>query len=189
MDYAAIVLAGGASRRMGGVLKPLLTVDGVALLDRVLRAVGDADPIVVVGPSEVERPGIAVRVREEPPGGGPVAGIAAGIRACGNAEFVAVLAGDLPFVTPDAIRRLHAALTAHAECAVFVDDEGRPQSMVAMWRADSLQAALAEQPAAGRSVRSLMARPITAVPWTDGLPQPWYDCDTPEELKEAHRWL
>ncbi|NED13442.1 NTP transferase domain-containing protein, partial [Streptomyces sp. SID9124] len=47
--YDAIVLAGGAAKRLGGADKPALRVGGRALLDRVLAACADARATVVVG--------------------------------------------------------------------------------------------------------------------------------------------
>src|ERR1044071_3785091 len=96
--YAAIVLAGGEASRMGRVLKPLLLVKGEPILARVLRALHDADRIVVVGPGELRSamPGHAILTREDPPGGGPVRGLAAGWALCGGAGEVAIVAADLP---------------------------------------------------------------------------------------------
>ncbi|MGW5673394.1 NTP transferase domain-containing protein, partial [Micromonospora sp. NPDC003776] len=47
--YAAVVLSGGAARRMGGVDKPARPVGGRPMLHRVLAAVADADQRLVVG--------------------------------------------------------------------------------------------------------------------------------------------
>ncbi|BBA98779.1 putative molybdopterin-guanine dinucleotide biosynthesis protein [Actinacidiphila reveromycinica] len=76
--YDAVVPAGGAARRLGGTDKPALTVGGRQLLDRVLAACAAAGETVVVGPRRpTARP---VRwAREEPPGGGPVPALAAGL--------------------------------------------------------------------------------------------------------------
>ena len=95
--WAAVVLAGGGSRRMG-TDKLSAEVGGVALLDRVLSAVRGADDVVAVGP---ERPTeLPVRwCREEPVGGGPAAALGAGLRQLLSCSpLVAVLAGELPLV-------------------------------------------------------------------------------------------
>lgn len=47
--YDAIVLAGGAAKRLGGADKPGVRVGGRALLDRVLGACTGAGTTVVVG--------------------------------------------------------------------------------------------------------------------------------------------
>ncbi|MGW5560737.1 molybdenum cofactor guanylyltransferase [Micromonospora sp. NPDC003944] len=101
--YGAVVLAGGAARRMGGVDKPALPVGGRAMRDRVFAAVTDATPRVLVGPADAVPPGVRV-VREDPPGGGPVAAAAAGLALLdSDTSLVALLAADLPLLTRAAI--------------------------------------------------------------------------------------
>ncbi|MGO4426310.1 NTP transferase domain-containing protein, partial [Streptomyces sp. MCAF7] len=50
MTYDAVILAGGAARRLGGADKPALRVGARPLLDRVLDACRGAERTVVVGP-------------------------------------------------------------------------------------------------------------------------------------------
>ncbi|UEJ82960.1 NTP transferase domain-containing protein [Brachybacterium halotolerans subsp. kimchii] len=76
---ALIVLGGGEGRRLGGVSKPDLLLGGRRLLDRVLDAGSECAPRVVVAPETVEVPSGVLRTLEDPPAGGPVAGIAAGL--------------------------------------------------------------------------------------------------------------
>lgn len=104
--YDAVILAGGAARRLAGADKPGLLVGGVSLLDRVLGAVAGAGRIVVAGPTRPTRREV-VWVREDPPGGGPVAGLAAALPRV-RADVVVLLAADLPFVTAGLIERLVA---------------------------------------------------------------------------------
>ena len=97
MRHDAIVLAGGTGRRLGGVLKPQVTVRGRRLLDHVLDATAQARRVVVVAPETVPVPDGVVRTLEDPPHGGPVAGVAAGLAALGEAApVVLLLACDLP---------------------------------------------------------------------------------------------
>ncbi|MFI7247581.1 molybdenum cofactor guanylyltransferase [Micromonospora chalcea] len=108
--YAAVVLAGGAARRMGGVDKPARPVGGRPMLHRVLAAVADADQRIVVGPSGPVPDGVRT-TREEPPGGGPVAAIAAGLALLDpGTTTVALLAADLPLLTAAAVTELRRAL-------------------------------------------------------------------------------
>ncbi|MDQ0788095.1 NTP transferase domain-containing protein [Streptomyces sp. B3I8] len=139
--FDAVVLAGGAARRLGGADKPGVRVGGRALLDRVLSACADAAVTVVVAdPRPTARP---VRwACEEPPGGGPVAALDAGLRHT-TAPVVVVLSADLPFLGMATVRRLTAALAASgAEGALLSDAEGRDQPLVAAYRADALRRAL-----------------------------------------------
>ncbi|MCO1616920.1 NTP transferase domain-containing protein [Micromonospora sp. CPM1] len=110
--YAAILLAGGAARRMGGVDKPARAVGGRPMLHRVLDAVADADQRIVVGSSGPLPRGVRT-AREEPPGGGPVAATAAGLAWLDpGTTTVAVLAADLPLLTTAAVAELRRALDA-----------------------------------------------------------------------------
>jgi molybdopterin-guanine dinucleotide biosynthesis protein A len=183
VSFAAIVLAGGRARRMGGAFKPLLAVGGVPMLHRVLGALREAgaDPIVVVGPSELDiHIGWAWRTQEEPPEGGPVAAVAAGLALCDDADEVAVVGGDLPFLTAAALSRLRHG----GDASVYVDD--RRQPMVCLWRGAALKAALGT---GARSMNGLLDAVRTQeVRWSGEGPPPWYDCDTPEALEEAQRW-
>ena len=112
--YAAVVLAGGAARRMGGVDKPARPVGGRPMLHRVLAAVADADQRIVVGPS-VPLPDGVRTTREEPPGGGPVAAIADGLALLDpGTTTVALLAADLPLLTAAAVTELRRALDTPA---------------------------------------------------------------------------
>ncbi|MBB2922821.1 NTP transferase domain-containing protein [Cellulomonas cellasea] len=91
LTYDALVLAGGRARRLGGVSKPDVVVSGRRLLAHVLDAAeagpgGGARRIVVVAPGSVAVPGGVLRTLEDPPDGGPVAGIAAGLAALGRED-------------------------------------------------------------------------------------------------------
>ncbi|WP_016700277.1 molybdenum cofactor guanylyltransferase [Actinoalloteichus spitiensis] len=165
----ALVLAGGGSRRFRGGDKTTLLVGGATLLDRVLAAVPSGTDTVVVGP---ERPtGTVVRwTRERPPGGGPVAGIAAGLRLLpppgprdGN-PLVALLAADHPFLTQDTLHRLAGARTGTSGAgAVLVDDAGRRQWLVSVWPLDVLRSAVPEEPAHAALRSTLGALPVVDV--------------------------
>lgn len=196
--YAAVVLAGGAGRRFGGAAKPLTTVGGRSMLDRVLAAVADASPRVVVGPPSLAVPPGVVRVSEEPPGGGPVAALAAGLSTVDEVGTVAVLAADLPFLTRDAIERLRERIM-ESDGAVYLDADGRRQTLCGVWRIPALRRRLAEVGQhnqqhhgqhQGVALRQLLdGLNIVDVSYPADGPPPWYDCDSPADLDRAERWL
>ncbi len=107
---AAVVLCGGASRRMGGA-KAWLPFGTERMLQRVVRLAGiAARPIVVVAAPDQELPGldpeIAI-VRDPIAGRGPLQGLAAGFAALPDAvELVYASATDVPFLEPRWIGRL-----------------------------------------------------------------------------------
>lgn len=176
--FAAVVLAGGASRRMGGVDKVALRVGGAALLDRVLHACRGADQAVCVGPVRSTALDV-VWVREDPPGGGPVAALAAALPQI-RSEVVVLLAADLPFVTPACV-----ALLAASVPAVLVDEEDRDQWLCGAWEAAALRDQLAGSDGQGARLRDLLA-PLQPrrLRWY-GEGRPWEDCDTQDDLERA----
>jgi len=189
-SYDAVLLAGGRASRLGAVDKPALRVGGVALLDRVLAAVQTAGRRIVVGP--VSHPTSAdVVTREDPPGSGPVAAIAAGLNHV-DAALVAILAADLPFLTASVVDSLLAAMVSGTDVAVLVDDTGRDQLLIATWRIEALRTRLAAigHPA-GQPVRRLVDTVAVArvrVELSIGQPPPWLDCDTGGDLRRAREW-
>ncbi|MFD5868200.1 molybdenum cofactor guanylyltransferase [Corynebacterium sp. NPDC060344] len=137
----AIVLAGGTGRRMGEASKPDVVVAGRRMIDHVLgELAAQGVPAIVVGPPDLDV-GVSRRVtlvREDPPLGGPAAGIAAGYAAgvngghsagsaAGHAtgtsaevrsapRLVAILACDAPFA-PRVLPRLTAAHSSETSSA------------------------------------------------------------------------
>ena len=133
-------------------------------------------------------------IREEPPGGGPVAAVAAGVSYV-HAPWVAVLAGDLPFVTAAVIADLRVA-ARDADVALLVDGAGVDQLLCAVWRTAALRAALAGR-GAGTPMRLVVGAAATVVRRTvalerreggEGAAPPWFDCDTEDDLARARRW-
>ncbi|MCZ2823648.1 MULTISPECIES: molybdenum cofactor guanylyltransferase [unclassified Modestobacter] len=182
--FAAVVLAGGRAARLGGQPKPQLDVGGRTMLAAVLDAVRDADPVVVVGPPQPVPEGV-VLVREVPAGGGPVPALAAGLAAVGAAEVVAVLAADLPFLTRDLVTALRQQLAEDG--VLVVDDTGRDQLLLGVWRTAALRDALRD-PRPHTPLRAVLSqlsvgrhRPAAS----PDRPAPWTDCDTPADLARA----
>lgn len=135
-----IVLAGGRGARMGGVDKAQVTLDGVRLIDHLVDALAGT-PLVVVSPQlSLDVPVVS----EDPPFGGPVAGIAAGFAALPSPDLVGVLSVDAPD-SPGLLPVLVDALCAdpQADAAVVRAPDGQVQPLCAVWRAEGLGRALA----------------------------------------------
>lgn len=153
----AIVLAGGKSSRFGAD-KAFARLEGQTLLGRTVSSLanlGFTRIAIAAPPEKVAVVGAETGVSllaapEDPPGGGPVAGIFAGLvaldqaRADGNDEDaaqVAVLACDHPGAAT-----VLSALLKHAEklppCdGVCASEDGeRPQWLLAIYRLDFLRA-------------------------------------------------
>lgn len=192
----ALVLAGGQGLRLGGVVKAEVLLGGRTLLDRALDATPGARRVVVVGPPSLARPGVATTL-EDPPAGGPAAGVAAGLRwldAAGPppADRVLVLACDMPLAAA-AVPALRDLLDAEpaADGAVLVDDEGHPQPLAAVYRSAPLRAAIRAREADG-GVHGCSVRRLVAGLRLAGLPgsaEAARDADTWEAVAALERSL
>jgi molybdopterin-guanine dinucleotide biosynthesis protein A len=122
----AVILAGGTAARMGGVDKASIELHGRTLLAWTLDAVIDAGEVVVLGDwVRTERP--VTFTREDPPLGGPSAGLLHGLSAFARRpEQVVALAVDMPFVSMGTISRLRRAAEGH-QGAILCDADGRRQ--------------------------------------------------------------
>ena len=143
LRLAAVVLTGGTAARMEGADKASLEVGGVTLLERALAATLAAVEVVVVG-TEVPTSRPVTWAREDPPGGGPAAGLLAGLDRLGlRPDLVCVLAVDMPKVDAETVARLVWAVEADGgvDGAVLVDGSGRRQPLAAAYRLGALLAA------------------------------------------------
>lgn len=179
-----IVLAGGRGSRLGGASKPAVEVAGRSLLARVLDARGLARRVVVVGPDAARdaagpQPAPLIWALEDPPFGGPVAGIVAGLAALDQttpgqatepnpgpegSPWLLVLACDLPWAA-DAARLLISAVadpasgSAHLDGFHLVDADGREQWLAGIYRGAALREGMRRlgSEARGASVRQLLS--------------------------------
>ncbi|MGW5199091.1 NTP transferase domain-containing protein [Streptomyces spiralis] len=185
-SHDAVVLAGGAARRLGGADKPGVRVGGRALLDRVLAAcAGARTTVVVADPRPTARP---VRwTREDPPGAGPLAALDAGLRHT-TADHVVVLSADLPFLEPATVRRLLGALRAgRADGVLLTDADGRDQPLVAAYRVHALRRELAALTREHGALTGLPLRRLTAALDLTRVPDhvASFDCDTWDDIATA----
>lgn len=144
VPFDALILAGGRGARLGGRDKAALPVAGQTLLERSLAAVAGARRVVVVGPVQV--PDGVAQVSEDPPGGGPVAGIAAGVAALSDpAPWTCVLAVDQPGAA-EALTAITASLEGvddEVDAVCHRDEDGHAQWLLAAYRHASVRSALA----------------------------------------------
>lgn len=186
LTYDAVVLAGGRGERLGGVDKAALRVGGTSLLERAVTATAGARSRVVVGP---ERQGVAgvTWTLEEPAGGGPVAGIVAGLAVLpGDTPWVVLLAVDQPGVEAAVPVLLRAAAQAGPDVDVLCphDGAGQAQWLLAAYRGPALRQAVSalgtgHGVSVRRAVSGLRSEQVS------GVSEHLGDVDTPEDLR---RW-
>lgn len=190
---AVVVLAGGESRRFGSD-KLAARLDGRSLLDRALDGLPADATVSVVGP---ERPltRSVTFLREQPPGGGPAAGLVTGlVWALGTgADLVLTLPGDAPAAGRAAmllaavlIGAGSGAAPAASGAVLGVDPSGRDQLLqLALSRPAAHALVDLAGPTGGRdaSVRRLVAA-LDPAPQRQPLPAALaHDIDTVDQLE------
>lgn len=183
---AAVILTGGTGVRLGGVDKASIEIAGRTLLEHALTATAVADEVVVVGPQvPTSRP--VTWTREDPPGGGPAAGLLAGLDALAfRPDLVCVLAVDMPRFSAGTVARLVDVLLSSDEtdAACLVDEEDRKQWLAGVYRYDALADARPtdREDEHGLSTRKmLMSLRIVGVPAVEGEAR---DVDTWADLRD-----
>ncbi len=169
---------------MGGVDKALLEVADRPLLERALDAVTNAERVVVVGPRRsIDRD--VLWAREHPPGGGPVAALAAGLARV-RCEVVVALAVDMPLVDRAIVQTLVDSIGEYAGAAV-VGPSGRIQPLAAVYRTKGIEASIARlETPSGAAVHSVVDNlSIRKVRFERAD----IDCDTPEDVAVASALL
>jgi molybdopterin-guanine dinucleotide biosynthesis protein A len=190
VSLAAVVLAGGESRRFGAD-KLDADLGGGSLLEHALAGLPTAVDLIIVGPRRAVGSRRARFVREEPAGTGPAAAMIAGLSAGLDPapDAIVVLPGDAPGAGAAAMILL-AALDANPEASIVMatDTAGREQPLQLALRpagAAALIMAAGESKGAGQSARALLARlqpPPLGVPLAAA---DRFDIDTVEDL---HTW-
>src|SRR5690625_218743 len=144
----SIIIGGGRSSRMGED-KSALEIAGRTLLERTTDALSFSAEIWVVAAPRVlrERPNWpAVHFTlEDPPFGGPAAGLVAGIDALSahsDSEQVIVFPVDMPHVT-SAAEQLATAIPG-GDGVVLEDESGWPQYLLGRYRLGALRRAAHE---------------------------------------------
>lgn len=182
---AAIVLAGGAARRLGGVDKAVLDVGGATMLDRVLAAAApNVDELVIVGPPRpTSRAGVRFTL-EDLPGRGPVPAVRAGLALAPDADTVVVLAVDLPLLRDADVATLFSGL-AGADAAAAADHRGRPNPLLAAYRADLLRTT-ADRLGPGTAAAQLLPADTVVVDLGEAAT---LNVNRPDDLERARRLL
>jgi molybdenum cofactor guanylyltransferase len=193
----AVLLAGGLARRMGGGDKPMRTIAGRTILERVIaRLEPQCDGLILNANGDPARfagfglPVIPDSVKDFP---GPLAGILAGLdwAAANRPEVAWVLsaAADCPFLPRDLVARLHQARAAeNAQLAVAASD-GQSHPVIGLWSValrEELRHALVVEDI--RKIDRWTARyKLATVAWPTTPLDPFFNANTMDDIAEAER--
>ncbi|MCV7286980.1 molybdenum cofactor guanylyltransferase [Mycolicibacterium wolinskyi] len=157
IPLAGVVLAGGASRRMGRD-KATLPFDGSTLVERVVAAVSvRCSPVFVIAAPGQPLPQLTAQVlRDEVRGVGPLVATGRGLRAAAEAgrDMAFVCAVDMPLLSADLIDELVGpAMRLPAD--IVLPWDGRDHYLAGIYRTRLTDRISALVDAGQRSMRAL----------------------------------
>jgi len=188
-DVAAVILAGGAGKRIGGA-KPLRRLSGERLIDRAVREArgwSDAVAIAVREAAQVQ-PVDTGLVHDEPGVAGPLGALIAGLRfaRAEGRSLLLTIPADTPFLPADLLERLLEAIGDHG-CALAVSG-GQLHPVCGLWRISVLEQVPDYLSSGRRSLKGFaeLAGHV-AVEWPGGPSDPFLNINTAEDLVRAER--
>jgi molybdopterin-guanine dinucleotide biosynthesis protein A len=190
-DTAAVILAGGRGRRMGGQPKALLPLAGRSLLDHVLQRLdGQVWPIAVSANDPAVTAPLPLLADAHDDRRGPLAGLLAGMdwaRTREGIRRIVSLPVDCPFLPGDLVAGLCATAAETGAQVVVAASGGIEHPTVALWDlalADALRAVV--EAGADLSVRRFyQAYAVAFRGFDSGRIDPFFNINTPADLARA----
>lgn len=193
---AGLILAGGRGERLGGALKSELVVGGRRLLERVTDRLDGCTPLLVahgrIAPELLHLPELMVPVPDlDGDYAGPLAGFAGAMAWCvarpHPPEFLVSVAVDTPFLPPDYVDRLAAAIGGRD--VAMASYGGQPYPTNALWRVArflDLPAQVMAATAPHSLKRLAGSASAVMVEWSEtATGDPFANINTPQELAAA----
>jgi molybdopterin-guanine dinucleotide biosynthesis protein A len=199
-DTAAVILAGGRGRRMGGALKALLPLGGAPLLTHLLRRLRPQTFSIAISANDAAvaqaAEGLPLLADAHGDRRGPLAGILAGLawasREQPGVRWLASLPVDCPFTPPDLLGRLRAVAEQDGVARVVVaTSAGHAHPTAALWDL-SLHDALAQVVEEGTTLsvrRFYESLPHQLCDFSVGAIDPFFNINTPDDLAWAENAL
>ena len=183
-DTTAIILCGGAGKRMGGADKPLLERAGRPLLEHILEELEPACAGVLISANrnlETYRQYGEV-VTDSEPNRGPLEGIACALETLTTPRAF-VCPGDAPFVVAEIAKRLIDALNGSTEQIAVAHDGNRRQPLHMVLSPDHAKSIRAYLDAGHRSVYGWLETQALIEVVMEDLAVAFADLDEPGDLE------
>lgn len=192
-----VLLAGGLARRMGGGDKPMRTIGGRTILERVIARLTPQCSRLILNangdPARFASFKLPVVPDDVPGFPGPLAGILAALDWTAakqpGVEWVLSAAGDCPFLPRDLVARLHDARERENAQLAVAASGGQSHPVIGLWRValrDELRHALVVEDL--RKIDRWTARyPLATVTWPAEPLDPFFNANTVEDVAEAER--
>jgi molybdenum cofactor guanylyltransferase len=193
---AGVILAGGRSSRMGGSRKALLELNGRPLLSHVIdRLQAHLDPLMLSCDSETsefESFGLPLVPDLLPGFRGPLTGLCSALQYLadkGQQNSLVLCPCDAPFIPHKLVQTLLNADQENEKPVVVISYQGVLQPTFSMWHTHHLPAiheAVVKRGDGGLRYM-LKSLPHTVVEWAPDEPSPFFNINTPDDLKSAVR--
>jgi len=195
---AGVILAGGRSSRMGVSRKALLELHGQPLLKHVVdRIQPQVEPLLLSCESETadfEAYGLPIVPDLLPDYRGPLTGLYSALQYLadrGRDDGLFLCPCDAPFIPDNVVQVLLEACGDEKTKVVAISYRDILQPTFSLWQNHHLHAVRQAVVGEGRGglKHLLTSLPHKVVEWASGEPSPFFNVNTPEDLKSAAQWL
>ena len=191
-EITGVILAGGRARRMGGIDKGLILLNGKPMVVHVIAALrAEIDNLLINANRNLEQyAAFGYPVIPDIMDGylGPLAGIASGMRAA-SSQYIVTAPCDSPLVANNLVRRLYATLTREGADISVAHDGERAHPVFAMMRRDLLPNLIDYLNAGERKIDRWYAQHRLAVAYFRDQPEAFRNVNSPEERAELESEL
>jgi molybdopterin-guanine dinucleotide biosynthesis protein A len=191
-EITGVILAGGRARRMGGIDKGLILLNGKPMVVHVIAALrAEIDNLLINANRNLEQyAAFGYPVIPDIMDGylGPLAGIASGMRAA-SSQYIVTAPCDSPLVANDLVRRLYETLTREGADISVAHDGERMHPVFALMRRDLLPSLLDFLNAGQRKIDRWYAQHRLAVAYFRDQPEAFRNVNSPEERAELESEL
>lgn len=193
-----VILTGGRSSRMGAQRKPLAMLNEEPMLAHVIRRLQPQVQQVFLScePDDQALAGFDCPLIGDavPRHRGPLAGLYSTLLYLKEHQLedgLMLCPCDAPFIPTSLVEQLQASVRNTPDAVAVVFYDGALQPTFSLWQSQHLVAIEAAILGRGQGglKHMLYALPHTVVQWPIAQPPPFYNINTPEQLKAASEWL
>lgn len=177
-----VILVGGKSRRFGRD-KLREPIGGISLVSKPIEALRAVfgPRVALVGECDSAVAALGDLVLPDPyPGVGPAGGILAALEHASGPVFV--LSGDLPSITPGAVRTILNSMLENTGAHAYLGQTDRPQPCIAVYRRSAVEA-IREAMSTGRGLHRAIGEQDRVLVPID--PDAAYNVNRPGDLPRA----
>lgn len=191
-DITGVILAGGRARRMGGIDKGLILLNGRPMVEYVITAMRtEVNKLMINANRHLEQyAAFGCPVIPDIMNGylGPLAGIASGMHAS-STPYIVTAPCDSPLIASNLVQRLYETLTREGADISVAHDGERMHPVFALIRRDLLPNLLDFLDTGQRKIDLWYAQHRLAVAYFRDRPEAFRNVNSPEERAELESEL